>query len=84
MSGYDDDSRTDSDKAGRNGRIITIFITPGGGKYNSISIQQLGEVGIAFITGSQQSYWHTDEKFFVAGGIQRYAGGDCMERFLQQ
>ncbi len=48
-------------KAGRNGRIITIFITPGGEsttRYQSTARR----VGIAFITGSQQSYWHTDEK----------------------
>lgn len=48
-------------KAGRNGRIITTFITPEGEsttRYQSTARR----VGIAFITGSQQSYWHTDEK----------------------
>lgn len=48
-------------KAGRNGRIITIFIIREGQsttRYQSTARR----VGIAFITGSQQSYWHTDEK----------------------
>ncbi|MBZ3661308.1 fimbria/pilus outer membrane usher protein [Salmonella enterica subsp. enterica serovar Kentucky] len=48
-------------KAGRNGRIITIFIIPEGKVQLDIN-QQLGGLGSLFITGSQQSYWHTDEK----------------------
>ncbi len=66
-------------------RIITeIFITYYTGKVQLDINQQLGGLGIAFITGSQQSYWHTDENSFVAGGIQRYAGEVLHGRFLQQ
>ncbi len=82
--GYDEDARTDSDKAGRNGRIITIFIT--GGKVQLDQSAASRRVGIALLPAvSKVAGTHFVEKdFFVAGGMQRYAGGYCMERFLQQ
>lgn len=62
MSGYDDDSRTDSDKSRPEwADYYNLYYTRRGKVQLDIN-QQLGGLGSLFITGSQQSYWHTDEK----------------------
>ncbi len=72
-------SRTDSDKSRPEWADYYTLLHQRGKV--QLDNQQLGVGWDRFITGSQQSYWHTDERILVAGGIQRYAGGDCMERF---
>lgn len=62
MSGYDDDNRTDSDKSRPEwADYYNLYYTRRGKVQLDIN-QQLGGLGSIFITGSQQSYWHTDEK----------------------
>ncbi|ECG8588591.1 fimbrial biogenesis outer membrane usher protein [Salmonella enterica subsp. salamae] len=61
MSGYDDDARTDSDKSRPEwADYYNLYYTRRGKVQLDIN-QQLGGLGSLFITGSQQSYWHTDE-----------------------
>ncbi|VEA40190.1 outer membrane usher protein FimD [Salmonella enterica subsp. enterica] len=62
MSGYDDDSRTDSDKSRPEWADYYNLYCTRRGKVQLDINQQLGGLGSLFITGSQQSYWHTDEK----------------------
>ncbi|EBP3801694.1 fimbria/pilus outer membrane usher protein [Salmonella enterica subsp. enterica] len=62
MSGYDDDDRTDNDKSRPEwADYYNLYYTRRGKVQLDIN-QQLGGLGSLFITGSQQSYWHTDEK----------------------
>ncbi|MBF3355043.1 fimbrial usher BcfC, partial [Leptospira borgpetersenii serovar Hardjo-bovis] len=62
MSGYDADSRTESDKSRPEwADYYNLYYTRRGKVQLDIN-QQLGGLGSLFITGSQQSYWHTDEK----------------------
>ncbi|ECG8257707.1 fimbrial biogenesis outer membrane usher protein [Salmonella bongori] len=61
MSGYDNDDRTESDKARPEwADYYNLYYTRRGKVQLDIN-QQLGGLGSLFITGSQQSYWHTDE-----------------------
>ncbi len=52
---------TKSDKSRPEWADYYNLCTPGGKVQLDIN-QQLGGLGSLFITGSQQSYWHTDEK----------------------
>lgn len=62
MSGYDNDERTDPDESTPEwADYYNLYYTRRGKVQLDIN-QQLGGMGSLFITGSQQSYWHTDEK----------------------
>lgn len=62
MSGYGDGDRTDSDKSRPEwADYYNLYYTRRGKVQLDIN-QQLGGLGSLFITGSQQSYWYTDEK----------------------
>lgn len=62
MRGYTGDHE-DNDTEQQNPRMdyYNLYYTKRGKVQFNIS-QQLGHAGSLFVTGSQQTYWHTDEK----------------------
>ncbi|MGU0171884.1 fimbria/pilus outer membrane usher protein [Escherichia coli] len=48
-------------KIRRCGRVITICFTPNVANCRSY-LQQLGEYGSFYLSGSQQTYWHTNQQ----------------------
>lgn len=60
MSGYNGPSGEDDDRRSWND-AYNLYYTRRGKVQLNIS-QQFGNLGSLYVTGSQQSYWHTDEK----------------------
>ncbi|MCP2006219.1 UNVERIFIED_ORG: outer membrane usher protein [Buttiauxella agrestis ATCC 33320] len=59
MDGYKEDTQDDDEPDWTN--YYNLYYTKRGKAQVNIS-QQLGENGSVYVTGSQQTYWHTDEK----------------------
>lgn len=78
MSGYNGQQEDDSDRDA--GDDYNLYYTKRGKVQINLS-QQFGHFGSLYVTGSQQSYWHTDEtnKLLQIGYSDTLAGirGAC-------